>query len=227
MIATAKILVAWSTGKDSAWMLHALRERAGAHAVAALLTTTDVDDGRVGVHGVPRSLRLAQAAATGLPAIEVPLPKARSNAAYEAGMAKAVAEARARFGVSHVAFGDLFLEDIRRYREKQFAGSGLELLFPLWELPTPSLARDMIAGGLAARLVVVDKTRLDAAFAGTLFDDALLGRLPPSVDPCGENGEFHTFAFDGPMFRAPVAHRLSRVREEERFAYAELQGEEP
>ena len=224
MTAPKKVLVAWSTGKDSAWMLHVLREQDRDVEVAALLTTTEQGDGRTGVHEVPRALRSAQADATGLPSIDVPLPRERSNAAYEAGMARAVAEARARFGITHVAFGDLFLEDIRRYREKQFAGSGLGLLFPLWQVPTPALARRMIAGGLRARLVVVDTTRLDATFAGRAFDDALLTDLPPAVDPCGENGEFHTFAFDGPMFRVPIAHRIDRISEGERFVHAELSG---
>lgn len=208
-------------------MLHVLRTRHPEIEVAALLTTTGEADGHVAVHETPRALRLAQAAATGLPAIEAPLPAERSNAIYEARMAQGVAEARARFGITHVAFGDLFLEDIRRYRERQFAGSGLELVFPLWAIETDSLAREMIAGGLKARLVVVDRDRLDGALAGRLFDEALLADLPPGVDPCGENGEFHSFAFDGPMFARSVAHRVLGIDTGARFVTARLAEADP
>lgn len=218
----AKLVLAWSTGKDSAWTLEVLRARPKEVEVAALLTTVDQDDGEVAVHRIPAALRRRQVEAIGLPVIEVEVPRERTNKIYEERMAEGIARARARFGVEGIAFGDLFLKDIRDYRERQFAGSGLEIRFPLWEIPTAALAGTMIAGGLKARLVVVDRTRLDGGFAGREFDAALLRDLPPHVDPCGENGEFHTFAHDGPMFRHPVLHRLDGIESGERFTYARL-----
>ena len=196
-----KILLAWSSGKDSAWTLHVLRQQ-GANA-AALLTTLNQAADRVAMHGVRRELLEQQAASAEVPLWQVPLPWPCSNEEYEARMAGACHRAVAE-GFDTIAFGDLYLADVRAYRERQLAGSGLAPVFPLWQLPTAQLARDMVAGGLRARLSCIDTRTLDASFAGREFDGALLRDLPAGVDPCGENGEFHTFAFDGPVFRSPV-----------------------
>ena len=196
-----KILLAWSSGKDSAWTLHVLRQQ-GANA-AALLTTLNQAADRVAMHGVRRELLEQQAASAEVPLWQVPLPWPCSNEEYEARMAGACRRAVAE-GFDTIAFGDLYLADVRAYRERQLAGSGLAPVFPLWQLPTAQLARDMVAGGLRARLSCIDTRTLDASFAGREFDGALLRDLPAGVDPCGENGEFHTFAFDGPVFRCPV-----------------------
>ena len=197
-----KILVSWSSGKDSAWALHVLNQ-AQPGRVGALLTTINESVDRVAMHGVRRELLEAQAMAAGLPLFAVPLPHPCANDVYEARMRDACGRALAE-GFTHVAFGDLFLEDVRRYREDRLAGTGLTPVFPLWGVPTRALAQDMIAGGLGARLSVVDTRVLDASFAGRSFDDALLRDLPATVDPCGENGEFHTFVHAGPMFRHSI-----------------------
>jgi uncharacterized protein (TIGR00290 family) len=198
-----KFLVSWSSGKDSAWMLHTLRQ-AQPGAVAGLLTTTNAAFDRVAMHGVRRGVLEAQAAAADLPLHVVPLPWPCSNDDYDRVMAAAVA-AFVADGFTHVAFGDLFLEDVRAYRESRLAGTGLAPLFPLWRtMPTPDLARTMIDGGLRAQLAVVDPARLDAAFAGRAFDHRLLDDLPAGVDPCGENGEFHSCVTGGPMFSRPL-----------------------
>jgi uncharacterized protein (TIGR00290 family) len=202
-MAPLSAVLAWSGGKDSAFALHETR-RTAALDVTALLTTVDETTGRGAVHDLPRTLLEAQAAAAGLPLLTVALPRPCPNEAYEERMAEALAPLRAA-GVSRVIFGDLFLADIRAYREAQMAALGMEAVFPLWGRPTGALARDMIASGLEARLVAVDITRLDAAFAGRAFDAALLGDLPPGIDPCGENGEFHTAVTAGPMFRDRLA----------------------
>jgi uncharacterized protein (TIGR00290 family) len=173
------------------------------------------------MHGVRRELAEAQAEAAGIPLWGIPLPWPCSNDDYEARMADACRRAVAE-GFDTIAFGDLFLRDIRAYREKQLAGSGLTPIFPLWDLPTPALARDMIAGGLRARLSCVDSRQLDASFSGREFDAALLADLPPAVDPCGENGEFHTFVFDGPMFRAPIGVETGEIRDVNGFIYSDF-----
>lgn len=214
------LLLAWSSGKDSAWSLHILRQRPEVEVVGLLTTLNEAHD-RVAMHAVRRTLLEGQARAAGLPLTLVRIPSPCSNAEYEAAMGAAVARARAG-GVRGVAFGDLFLEDIRRYREGQMAGTGLELVFPLWQRPTDVLAREMLAGGLQARLTCVDPRVLPGSFAGRAFDAALLADLPPGVDPCGENGEFHTFAWDGPMFRAPVAVCPGQVVERDGFVFADL-----
>lgn len=198
-----RALVSWSSGKDAAWALHRL-EQAGQFEVAGLLTTFNGASGRVGIHEVERELVAAQAEAVGLPLLLVPLPWPCPNAVYEQALWAALAEAKADLGVTHVAFGDLFLADIRAYREALLAPTGVLPLFPLWQTPTNALAREMIAGGLRAQIVSVDTARLPAAFAGRPFDNALLADLPVGVDPCGEHGEFHTFVWDGPMFARPV-----------------------
>ena len=218
-----KALLAWSSGKDSAWALHVLREQGGADAVevVGLLTTLNEAYARVAMHAVRVELLRAQAAAVGLPVTEVPLPWPCSNAQYEAAMGGALEEAR-RAGITVVAFGDLFLEDVRRYREDRMAGTGLRPSFPLWGQPTDALARRMIAGGLRARLTCVDPRQLAPSFAGRELDEALLAALPASVDPCGERGEFHTFAYDGPMFARPVAIRAGEIVERDGFVFADL-----
>ena len=198
-----RILLSWSSGKDSAWALHMLR-RTNPGAVAGLLTTINEAVQRVAMHAVRRDVLEAQARAAGLPLRIVPIPDPCSNDEYEARMRRCVDE-MCRDGFTHVAFGDLFLEDVRQYRETHLTGTGLTPLFPLWQIPTRQLADEMIAGGLRARLSCVDTRILDASFAGREFDPRLLADLPPGVDPCGENGEFHTCVYDGPMFAAPLA----------------------
>jgi uncharacterized protein (TIGR00290 family) len=214
------VLLAWSSGKDAAWTLHTLSRRADVEVVA-LLTTVDQARDRVAMHGVRRTLLEDQARAAGLPLWPVPIPDPCPNEAYEAAMEAVVRRAK-REGIEAVAFGDLFLEDVRRYREQQMANSGLDLLFPLWGRPTAALADEMIAAGLKAVLVSVDTRALPASFAGHAFAREMLGALPAGVDPCGENGEFHTFAWDGPMFSRPVPVRAGDVVVRDGFAYADL-----
>jgi len=219
-----KILVSWSSGKDSAWMLHMLKQRQPAE-VAGLLTTTNEVFDRVAMHAVRRDLLQAQADAAGLPLHVVPLPWPCSNEEYEKRIGAAVA-GFVDDGFTHVAFGDLFLEDVRRYREDRLAGSGLEPLFPLWKTKsTADLAEEMIAGGLRARLTCIDPRKLDRGFAGRTFDRSLMADLPVGADPCGENGEFHSFAFAGPMFNHPIAVRLGEVVERDGFVFADLSHE--
>lgn len=216
-----RALLSWSSGKDAAWALHVLR-RAGEVEVAGLLTTLNAEGDRVAIHAVRRTLLEAQAASAGLPLRQVPLPWPCSNAEYEAATGRALAEAREAWGVTHIAFGDLFLEEVRAYRERQLAGTGLTPLFPLWGRPTRALAQEMIAGGLEARLTCVDPKRLPLSFAGRAFDAALLQDLPPDVDPCGESGEFHTFATAGPMFSRPIPMAVGEVVTRDGFVFADL-----
>jgi uncharacterized protein (TIGR00290 family) len=197
-----KILLSWSSGKDSAWALHVLNQQHPG-AVAGLLTTVNEAVDRVAMHAVRREVLEAQAAAAGLPLVVVPIPHPCSNDEYETRMGTAVASA-VRSGFTHVAFGDLFLEDVRTYREERLAGSGLQPLFPVWGIPTRPLADEMIAGGLRARLACVDTRVLDASFVGREFDRTLLADLPEGIDPCGENGEFHSCVYAGPMFRTAI-----------------------
>jgi len=215
-----RILLSWSSGKDSAWALHLLRQNRE-HEIAGLLTTFNQEFGRVAMHGVRRALVEQQAAATGIPLWAVPLPWPCSNADYEAIMARACAKAVAE-GIEAIAFGDLYLEDIRAYREKQLKGTGLEPIFPVWGLPTAALAREMISAGLRARLSCVDTSKLSAAFAGREFDEKLLEDLPEGADPCGENGEFHSFAYAGPMFPRPIDVASGEVVLRDGFAFADL-----
>lgn len=216
-----KILVSWSSGKDSAWMLHVLRQ-SHPDAVAGLLTTTNSAFDRVAMHGVRREVLEAQAWAAGLPLHEVPLPWPCSNDDYERIMRDANS-ALVRDGYTHVAFGDLFLEDVRQYRVDRLAGTGLTPLFPLWKTTdTRALAQQMIAAGLKARLSTVDPRVLDASFAGREFDVALLGDLPATVDPCGERGEFHSCVHDGPMFASPVPLVAGEVVTRDGFVFADF-----
>lgn len=215
-----KILLSWSAGKDSAWALHVLnRDHPG--AVAALLTSVNDATDRVAMHGVRRSVLEAQARAARLPLEIVRLPHPCPNEIYETRMSAAVATA-CRNGFTHVAFGDLFLEDVRRYREDRLAGTGLAPLFPLWGIPTPALAGDMIDGGLTARLCCVDTRVVDAEFAGREFDRRLLDGLPAGVDPCGEKGEFHSCVYGGPMFSHSLALDTGVTHTVPPFVWADL-----
>jgi uncharacterized protein (TIGR00290 family) len=215
-----KILLSWSSGKDSAWALHVLR-RDGAGDVAGLLTSVNESAGRVSMHGVREEILHAQAAATGLPVHTIRLPWPCTNEIYETRLAGAVARAVAD-GFTHVAFGDLFLEDVRAYREARLAGTGLTPLFPLWGIPTRDLAHEMVAGGLRARIATLDPRVMPRELIGAEYDLSLLARLPPSVDPCAERGEFHTCATAGPMFAAPIAVTTGEVVEREGFLYGDL-----
>jgi len=219
-VTRARVLLAWSSGKDSAFALHVLRERDDVEVVGLLTTVNETHD-RVAMHAVRRTLLEAQAAAAGLPLTLVRIPHPCSDLAYEAAMGRALEEARAS-GVVGVAFGDLFLEDIRRYREEKMTGTGLRPLFPLWGRPTAGLAREMLEAGLKARITCVDPRVLAGSFAGREFDLPLLADLPAGVDPCGENGEFHTFAWDGPMFGRPVPVRGGEVVARDGFVFADL-----
>jgi len=219
---TRRVLLSWSSGKDSAWALHQLRRQDDVEVVG-LLTTFNESANRVAMHAVRRGLVEAQAAAARLPLWPVLLPHPCSNVEYEERMAAAVARAVGE-GVTHVAFGDLFLAEIRAYRERQLRGSGLEPLFPLWDAgrDTAELARTMIAAGLRAVLTCVDPKQLPESYAGRTFDDALLATLPPGVDPCGERGEFHTFCFAGPMFASAVAIEVGARSTRDGFRFADV-----
>jgi len=214
------VLLAWSGGKDSALALDALRADATVRVVG-LITTVTAGYERISMHGVRRTLLAAQAAAVGLPLIEARIPVRASNDAYEAAFAEALVPVRAR-GVVRVAFGDLFLADVRAYRERQLAALGMQPMFPLWLRDTGALAREFIARGFEAVLVCVDPAKIDPSFAGHLFDAALLRDLPSGADPCGENGEFHTFVFNGPGFIGPVPVRIGPVAERDGFVFCDL-----
>jgi uncharacterized protein (TIGR00290 family) len=215
-----RVLLSWSSGKDSAWALYVLRQQPGIELVG-LLTTLNTEFQRVAMHGTRRAVLEAQAEAAQLPLWVVPLPWPCSNAIYEQLMREACDRA-IREQVDAIAFGDLFLPDIRAYRETQLKPTGLEPLFPLWEIPTDFLAREMIAGGLRAKLVCVDKKQLPGSFAGRDFDAALLNDLPPEIDPCGERGEFHTCVNDGPMFAVPVNLEAGEIVDRDGFVYADF-----
>jgi len=218
--ARPKAWLAWSSGKDSAWALHLVRQ-SGDFEIVALLTTVNRTYERVAMHAVRESLLEMQAAAAGLPLVKVGIPSPCPNAVYEQAMSEAMAQARAE-GVWHVVFGDLFLEDIRAYREKQLADCGMTPVFPVWGIETRRLAEDMLAGGLSAYLTCVDPRKLDRSFAGRRFDASLLADLPRGVDPCGENGEFHTFANAGPMFRETIPVEVGEIVERDSFVFADL-----
>jgi uncharacterized protein (TIGR00290 family) len=215
-----KILMSWSSGKDSAWALHVLRSR-GEGEVAGLLTSINEAAGRVSMHGVREEVLRAQAEAAALPLRTIPLPWPCSNEIYEERLRAAVVRAVAD-GFTHVAFGDLFLEDVRAYREERLRGTGLTPLFPLWGSPTAALAREMIAGGLRARIATLDPRVMPRELIGAEFDEALLARLPANVDPCAERGEFHTCAVAGPMFRTAIELSRGEVVEREGFVYGDL-----
>jgi uncharacterized protein (TIGR00290 family) len=218
------ILLSWSGGKDAAWTLHALRQR-GDVEVVGLLTTVTAGFDRIAMHGIRRDVLHAQVAAVGLPLVEASIPQRCDNATYEAAFADALGVARARWdGIDTIAFGDLFLADVRAWREASCAKLGWHIDTPLFGRDTAQLAREMIDGGLRTRLCCVDTQQLDARFSGCAFDAALLDALPPSCDPCGENGEFHTLVHDGPMFARPVAiERGETVLRDGRFAFTDFQ----
>ena len=219
--AAMKIALSWSSGKDSAWTLHQLRQRYPG-CTAGLLTTINEAFDRVAMHAVRRALVTAQAEAAGLPLYAIDLPWPCSNEIYESRMAGAVRQLEAD-GFTHMAFGDLFLEDVRRYREERLASTRLTPIFPLWKTkPTRELAGDMIDGGLRACLTCVDPRVLPASFAGREFDRALLEDLPGGIDPCGENGEFHSFVWDGPMFSRPVRIVAGECVERDGFVFADV-----
>lgn len=215
-----RALLSWSSGKDSAWALHLLRQRADLE-VRGLLTTISRPYSRVAMHAVRESLLEAQAAAVAVPLQKVSIPSPCSNEEYERAMAEAMERARAE-GIDTIAFGDLYLEDIRRYREEKLAPTGLSLEFPLWGMPTDELARRMVSSGLEAYVTSIDPRVLDRSFAGRRFDHEFLDELPEGVDPCGEKGEFHTFACAGPMFRERLPVAPGEVVERDGFVFADL-----
>ena len=214
-----KAWMSWSSGKDSA---HALAQvlRGGDVEIVALVTTVTATYDRVAMHAVRRTLLERQAAALGLPLHVVELPTPCTNEEYEARFGAALARAVAD-GITHVVFGDLFLADVRAYRERQLAAHGLTPVFPLWQRDTRELAREMVASGLRARLTCVDPKVLDRRFAGRAFDDALLAELPASVDPCGERGEFHTFVTHSPAFSSPIDVSVGEIVERDGFVFAD------
>jgi uncharacterized protein (TIGR00290 family) len=215
-----KAWMSWSSGKDSAWALHVARQQ-GDVEIVALLTTLNLNFGRVAMHGVREEMLDAQADALGLPLIKVPLPWPCSNQAYEEAMAAAMRQARDE-GIECVVFGDLFLEEIRKYREEKLAPTGIKPRFPIWGFDTERLARAMVAEELRAHLTCIDPNKLPPHFSGRVFDSRLLDELPEGVDPCGENGEFHTFAFAGPMFRKSIPVRTGDTVERDGFVYTDL-----
>ena len=215
-----KVLLSWSSGKDSAWTLHVLRQRNEVDVVG-LLTTINTRFDRVAMHGTRQTLVKAQADAARLPLWEVPLPWPCSNDIYEEAMSAACASA-VQQGISAIAFGDLFLEDVRRYREDRLRDTGLAPLFPLWGRKTRELISEMIDGGLRARIVCADPSKFPADFVGRDLDANLLSQLPPAVDPCGENGEFHTFAHAGPMFREPISIKAGECVTRDGFVFADV-----
>ncbi len=215
-----KALLSWSSGKDAAYSLYRLRQDPGLEVVALLSIVNSAAD-RVAMHAVRRSLLERQAEAVGLPLLVAPLPFPCSNEAYETAMTAALAEARG-LGVEAVAFGDLFLEDVRRYREERMQGTGMAPIFPLWGEPTGRLAAEMISAGTRAVLTTIDPRQLDPSFAGRAFDEGLLAELPAGVDPCGERGEFHSFAWDGPAFRHPVPVMAGETVTRDGFVFTDL-----
>jgi|SRR5689334_12717328 uncharacterized protein (TIGR00290 family) len=216
-----RVVVSWSGGKDSAWTLHSLRQHPKEYVVIGLLTSINQQFNRVAIHGVRRELLEAQALAAGLPLWVVPLPSPCTDEHYERRMTNAL-HFMQRLGIEAIAFGDLYLQDIRAYRESRFGTLGLELLFPIWGIPTKDLSRMMIGSGLKARLTCVDPRAVPAEYAGREYDQDLLRDLPASVDPCAENGEFHTFVYDGPMFRYPIAIKTGETVDREGFVFADL-----
>ncbi|HEV8416812.1 MAG TPA: ATP-binding protein [Bryobacteraceae bacterium] len=215
-----KVLLSWSSGKDSAWTLHLLQQQPDVR-VAALVTTFNSAANRVAMHAVRRSLVEAQAQRVGVPLWAVDLPWPCSNLEYEERM-RAVCQRASAEDITAVAFGDLFLQDIRDYRMQQLQGTGLEALFPVWQIPTAQLARDMIAADLKAKLTCVDPAKLQKTFAGRDYDLRLLDELPSAIDPCGENGEFHTFVYSAPVFSSPISVQTGEIVERDGFIFADV-----
>ena len=219
------VLLSWSSGKDSTWVLHLLSQQKDVR-IAALVTTFNHAENRVAMHAVRRSLVEAQAERIGIPLWPVELPWPCSNAEYEEIMRGVWRRALAE-GIVTVAFGDLFLRDIRAYRERQLEGTGLDPLFPLWEIPTKKLAGDMIAAGLKAKVTCVDTAKLDKSYAGRDYNPAFIASLAAEIDPCGENGEFHTFVYDAPVFTHPINVQIGDIIERDGFVFADVIGEAP
>jgi uncharacterized protein (TIGR00290 family) len=213
-------MLSWSSGKDSAWALHLLRSDPDVECVG-LFTTVNSEFDRIAMHAVRRALLEEQAAMIGLPLDIIPIPYPCPNEIYEAAMETFVEEVKGR-GVTHFAFGDLFLEDIRRYREEKLAGTGIDPLFPLWGVPTRSLAEEMVAGGLRAFITCIDPKQAPREWAGRLFDGAFVDAIPGGIDPCGERGEFHTFVCDGPMLRRRIEVVAGAIVERDGFVFADL-----
>jgi uncharacterized protein (TIGR00290 family) len=214
------IYMCWSGGKDSSLALYELRKE-GVYNVAALLTTITEDYDRISMHGVRVALLEQQAESLGLPLLKVLIPKEATNEVYEARM-RAQLEAGLRQGVDTVAFGDIFLEDLKLYREKNLAQLGMKGLFPIWKRDSAELGRTFIDLGFKAELACIDTQHLDPSFAGRAYDASLLRDLPTTVDPCGENGEFHSFAYDGPIFKHPIAHTLGEVVRRDRYCFCDF-----
>jgi uncharacterized protein (TIGR00290 family) len=214
------LALSWSGGKDSALALHELRQRPGPPP-RALITTVTADYGRISMHGVRRELLSCQARSVGLPLVEVEIPAGCPNDVYEQRMGQAMAQAPLA-GAETIAFGDLFLDDIRAYREQRLGRVGKEAVFPLWGRDTTALACEFIAACFEAVLVCIDPRRLDPSFAGRRFDTELLADLPPDVDPCGENGEFHTFVHAGPIFSAPIACQVGETVQRDGFVFCDV-----
>jgi uncharacterized protein (TIGR00290 family) len=215
-----KAFVSWSSGKDSAFALLEILRQGLIDVVGVLTTISDAYD-RVAMHGVRNALLDRQVAALDLPVIKVPLPSPCSNEVYEACMAEACMRMKAE-GVARIVFGDLFLEDIRAYRVEKLAPTGIEPIFPLWKRDTTVLAQEMISSGLVAYLTCIDPKKIDRSFAGRRFDESLLRELPAGVDPCGENGEFHTVVTAGPMFKSPIPVRAGEIVERDGFVFADV-----
>ena len=215
-----KIILCWSGGKDSAYSLFEI-QREGNYEVAALLTTVTEDYDRISMHGVRRSLLEAQATSLGIPLTKVWIPKNCSNEIYEARMKEALLDFQ-KEEINRVAFGDIFLEDLRKYRENNLAQVGMSAVFPIWKRDTRELARNFIGAGFKAVISCVDPKVLDESFAGRSFDQQFLASLPTGVDPCGENGEFHSFVHAGPIFKEPIAHRVGEVVHRDSFIYCDL-----
>jgi uncharacterized protein (TIGR00290 family) len=215
-----KVLLSWSSGKDSAWCLHLLRQRPDVE-VSALFTTFNSNADRVAMHAVRRVLVEAQAERAGLPLWQIELPWPCSNAIYEERLQEVLRRA-VEEEFTAIAFGDLFLRDIRDYRLKQLEGVALEPLFPVWDIPTDALAREMIAAGVKAKLTCIDPAKLAKEFAGREFDAGLLRDLPPAIDPCGENGEFHTFVYEAPVFSRPLEVQVGEIVERDGFVFADV-----
>ncbi|MGZ7100191.1 MAG: Dph6-related ATP pyrophosphatase [Candidatus Angelobacter sp.] len=215
-----KILLAWSSGKDSAWALHVLRQQ-NQYEIAGLMTTLNAAFDRVAMHSTRRALVEMQAEAAGLPLIAVPLPWPCSNADYESAMKQVCDNALAQ-DITAIAFGDLFLADVRAYRERQLKDTGLEPLFPIWDIPTRALAQEIISAGLRAKLICVDPRQISSSFVGRDFDQSFLHDLPAGVDPCGENGEFHSFVYAGPMFNREISIVTGEKVERDGFWFCDV-----
>ena len=216
-----KVMVSWSSGKDSAWTLYQLQRMEDVEIVG-LLTTINPTSKRVAMHGVRHDLVEAQARAAGVPLFAVDLPWPCSNVQYEAIMHKAISDIKEKFCPTHMAFGDLFLEDVRQYRIDKMADSGIELMFPLWLTDTRQLAREMVDAGERAIVCSVNPKQLDGKFSGRVYDHRFIDDLPDSVDPCGENGEFHSFAYKGPMFSEPIDVQVGETEERDGFVFTDI-----